>query len=190
MVPVIVGWIGHGALQRQGFATAAVGLTLILGGACVIWGAFGRLRSAVVSIPAPVRAVMAANVLFLAFCALETSDGLVVRGGRIVYWTSFLFVPALVVLYGQVLAQHWVGVVGSPRAFRHLHALVRGLPRRPALRPLTIEWHFGSLVGQALHGWRHARLRRYLRLRLSLPRPCRCPEIFWIGSRRLVLCQS
>ena len=50
---------------------------------------------------------MMANVLFLAFCALELTDGLVYRGGRIFYWTSVLFVPAAVVLYGQALAQRW-----------------------------------------------------------------------------------
>lgn len=107
IVPAIVGWLGRVALQRQGYATMAIGSILILGGACIVWGALRRLRSASVSTPAPVRAVMAGNILFLAFCALETSDGLVYRGGRIVYWTSFLFVPALLLLYGQVLAQRW-----------------------------------------------------------------------------------
>src|SRR6476660_10174296 len=100
--PPIAGWLGRGALQRQESAAVAIGLTLLLGGACLIWGARCTRRGARVPIPAPVRAVMAANVLFLAFCALETSDGLIYRGGRLFYWTSFLFVPALVMLYGQI----------------------------------------------------------------------------------------
>jgi hypothetical protein len=50
---------------------------------------------------------MAANVLLLAFCALELTDGWVYRGGRIFYWTTVLFGPALVVLYGHALAQRW-----------------------------------------------------------------------------------
>jgi hypothetical protein len=107
MIPAIVGSLGGGALPRLGYATLVTGLALILGAACMIAVTFGSLQSAHMSIPPPVRAVMAANVLFLAFCALEASDGLLYRGGRIVYWTSFLFLPALLVLCGQVLAQRW-----------------------------------------------------------------------------------
>jgi hypothetical protein len=88
-------------------AVLAVGLALIVGGIGVACGTTGRVRRAGGSIPAPVRAVMAANVLFLAFCALELTDGWVYRGGRIFYWTTVLFGPALVVLYGHTLAQRW-----------------------------------------------------------------------------------
>jgi len=105
--PAIVGWLGRGGMERQGYAVLATGLALIVCGAGMIWSAIRRLRGATVSIPAPVRAVIAANVCFLAFCALETSDGLLFRGGRILYWTSVLFLPALAVLYGQVLGQPW-----------------------------------------------------------------------------------
>jgi hypothetical protein len=107
MFPAVVGWLGRGTWQQQEYAAAAVGMVLVLAGLCILGGEFARLRSVSHSIPAPVRAVMAANVLFLAFCALEATDGLVYRGGRILYWTSILFLPALVVLYGQVSAQPW-----------------------------------------------------------------------------------
>jgi len=107
MFPAIVGWLGRGAWRQGEFAAVTVGIILVLAGLCILGGALARLRSVSLSTPAPVRAVMAANVFFLAFCALEATDGLVYRGGRILYWTSILFLPALVVLYGQVSAQPW-----------------------------------------------------------------------------------
>jgi hypothetical protein len=105
--PLVMGWLGGGGIPRQGVGMLAVGLALIVGGIGVVGATIGRSRRAGGSVPAPVRAVMAANVLFLAFCAIELSDGWVYRGGRIFYWTSVLFAPALVVLYGHVLAQRW-----------------------------------------------------------------------------------
>jgi hypothetical protein len=39
--------------------------------------------------------------------ALEFSDGLVRQGGRIFYWTSVLFLPALLLLYGLVSERRW-----------------------------------------------------------------------------------
>jgi hypothetical protein len=96
-------------IPRQGMAALAVGLALIASGICVVAATVGRVRRARGSIPAAVRAVMAANVLFLAFCALELTDGWVYRGGRIFYWTTVLFGPAVVVLYmvNTALAQRW-----------------------------------------------------------------------------------
>jgi hypothetical protein len=41
------------------------------------------------------------------FCALEFSDGLVPQDGRVVYWTTSLFPPALVLLYGLLSVQRW-----------------------------------------------------------------------------------
>lgn len=105
--PAIVGWLARGGMERQVFAVLAIGLALIVCGAGILWSAMGRRHGVTVSIPAPVRAVIAANVGFLAFCALEASDGLLFRGGRILYWTSVLFLPALAVLYGQVMGQSW-----------------------------------------------------------------------------------
>jgi hypothetical protein len=57
--------------------------------------------------PSGVRAAVAANILFLGFCALELSDRLVRQEGRILYWTTFVFPPALVTFYGLVSAHRW-----------------------------------------------------------------------------------
>ncbi|MDZ4405910.1 hypothetical protein [Prosthecobacter sp.] len=105
LVPAIVVWVGRGTLDRQGGAVVVIGVVLILSGIVALWGRLRRLRFDL--IPAPVRAAIIGNGLFLAFCALEQSDGLVRAGGRAFYWTTVLFLPALVLFYGQVLAQRW-----------------------------------------------------------------------------------
>ena len=105
LVPPTVGKLGVSAMDARDYALISVGPVLILSGAFAIWRGFPRLRW--LSIPAAARAVLVANGLFVAFCALEFSDGLILRGGRVFYWTSVLFLPALVLFYGQVLAQRW-----------------------------------------------------------------------------------
>jgi hypothetical protein len=55
----------------------------------------------------PVRMAVTANILFLAFFALEISDGLVRRGGAIHPISSILFVPAVVLLCGLLSARRW-----------------------------------------------------------------------------------
>lgn len=104
-LPATAEWLDRGAFERQGYAVVSVGLLLILSGGFAIACGFRTLRLG--SIPAPVRAVIAANGLFLSFCALEFSDGLLRQGGRVFYWTSVLFLPALVVFCGQVLGKRW-----------------------------------------------------------------------------------
>jgi hypothetical protein len=54
-----------------------------------------------------VRAAVAANSLLLAFCALELSDRLVRQEGRFFYWTTVLFLPALLLFYGLLSARAW-----------------------------------------------------------------------------------
>ena len=103
LIPASAAWLGRGSLPD--YAVVMVGPALILGGVLALWRGFRELRPDL--IPAPVRAAMIGNALFLSFCALELSDGLIRQGGRIFYWTSILFLPALVVLYGQVLARRW-----------------------------------------------------------------------------------
>jgi hypothetical protein len=105
LVPAIAAWSEHGALAPQDYAAASVGPVLILSGIVAFWFGFQSLRLR--SIPAPVRAAITANALFLAFCALEFSDGLLRQGGRVFYWTSVLFLPALVLFCGQVAARRW-----------------------------------------------------------------------------------
>jgi hypothetical protein len=176
MFPAIIDWLGRGELSRPGYASLAVGLLLVLGGALVIWCALIKRRETSLSIPAPVRAVMAANVLLLAFCALETSDGLVYRGGRLFYWTSFLFAPALAVLYGHALAQRWAWWVA--RALTVIAALwfltfiailpfadVRGAsgpaPWYGRLYMAAVSLAFAAIAAYAFHSLGHDDARRY-----------------------------
>ena len=105
LVPAIAAWLENGALGRQASIVASVGPVLILSGGVAIWCGFRELRIA--STPPPVRATIAGNGLFVSFCMLEFSDGLIRSGGRIFYWTSILFLPALMLFYGQVSAQRW-----------------------------------------------------------------------------------
>jgi hypothetical protein len=54
-----------------------------------------------------VRVAVAANVLFLAFFALELSDRLIQRDGKLFYWSTFLLPPALAIFCGLLAAQPW-----------------------------------------------------------------------------------
>jgi len=84
---------------------------LSLGGALLVCGlavvGAGVRRRGSASIPGAVRGAVAAVSLFLAFFALETSDGLVRQGGRTLYWSSFLFVPMLALLAGLLAGRRW-----------------------------------------------------------------------------------
>jgi len=92
-------------LDRNRLIIAALGPILILLGAALLWWGFHSLRAGL--IPPSVRALIAGNILFLSFCALEFSDGLIRQNGRVFYWTSVLFLPALLALYGQTLGRRW-----------------------------------------------------------------------------------
>ena len=105
LLPAIVEYRDRGFLAGLGILVVSLGVLLILSGVTVIQ--FGVRRRSDASMPAPVRAAVTANLLFLAFCALEFSDGLIRQGGRVFYWTSVLFLPALVLLYGLVSARRW-----------------------------------------------------------------------------------
>jgi hypothetical protein len=103
--PALVEWLEQGAISNLGVAVVSLAGVLVLCGLAAIhlgfrrWGGF--------SMPGPVRAMVTVNILFLAFCAVETSDGLLRQEGRIFYWTSVLFVPALLLHCGVLLAQRW-----------------------------------------------------------------------------------
>lgn len=103
--PAFVEWLGLGTVGRDGVVVVCVAAVLVLGGLTAI--VFGLRGWRDVAMPAPVRAVVIGNILFLAFCALETSDGLLRQDGRTFYWTSVLFVPALVLHGGVILGQRW-----------------------------------------------------------------------------------
>ena len=105
LVPAIAAWLERGPLGWRDCAIASVGLALIVGGVAAVWRGFRALRLA--SIPAPVRAAIAGNGLFVAFFMLEFSDGFIRSGRSVFYWTSALFLPALVLFYGQLTARRW-----------------------------------------------------------------------------------
>jgi hypothetical protein len=105
IIPAIVGYLVRGFLDRLGIMVVSLGVFLILSGATAL--RCGFRKSSAPSIPAPVRAAITGNILFLSFFALEFSDGLIRQGGRVFYWTSVLFLPALLLLYGLVSARRW-----------------------------------------------------------------------------------
>ncbi len=106
LVPAYFEWSGGVNLAGTGKTVVWLGATLILGGAVsVILGL--RKGRGDVRIPGPVRSAIFVNILFLGFCAMEFSDGLLRQGGRVFYWTSVLFLPALMLLFGLVSARRW-----------------------------------------------------------------------------------
>ena len=105
MIPALAENLNHGLFSGLAGVVVAFGILLILGGGAAIL--FARRRPSSVAMPAPVRATVMAAILFLAFCMLEFSDGLLRQDGRIFYWTSVLFLPALALLYGLVSAHRW-----------------------------------------------------------------------------------
>ncbi|MFO0966874.1 MAG: hypothetical protein U0793_14975 [Gemmataceae bacterium] len=102
--PLLAAWLESDGLPTVGVALAAVSGVLILCGLSAFL--VGVLRRGPAT-PSGVRIAFAANLVILAFCALELSDGLVRQGGRVIYWTTFLFPPALLLFYGLVSARRW-----------------------------------------------------------------------------------
>ncbi len=105
IVPAVHSYLALGFFSGPASTVVSLGVIFILGGAVVGLSAYRHSRD--YTMPAPVRATVMATIVFLAFCALEFSDGLLRQDGRIFYWTSVLFLPALGLLYGLVSAQHW-----------------------------------------------------------------------------------
>jgi len=105
IVPLLVDWNDTG---RFGDPAKAIALTatLFVSGGFILIGRNWRFR-AHGPMPKPVRAAIAVNIVFLAFFALEFSDGILRQNGRIFYWTSILFVPALLLLYGLASGRRW-----------------------------------------------------------------------------------
>jgi hypothetical protein len=105
VLPVVAARLEGGAFGASGVGVGLAGCGLIACGVTALLA--GAFRGRGPSMPGGVRAAVAANVLFLAFFALEFSDGLVRQGGRVVYWNTFLFLPALLLFYGLVSARRW-----------------------------------------------------------------------------------
>lgn len=103
--PALVGGLEQERISQPGIVTLSLAAVLVLTGLAAI--VLGRMRSDGLSRPAPVRAIILANLCFLAFCSLEVSDGLIRQGGRVFYWTTVLFLPAFGLYCGIILAQRW-----------------------------------------------------------------------------------
>jgi hypothetical protein len=84
---------------------AALGGMLTVGGTVAL--VVGVRAGTGERMPSPVRMAVAADVLFLAFFALEVSDGLVRRGGVIHPLSAALFAPTLALLCGLLAARRW-----------------------------------------------------------------------------------
>jgi hypothetical protein len=103
--PVVFARFESGELTRLGIGVVSVGCGMIACGIAAVLAALWQRRDS--GMPSGVRAAAAANALFLAFFALELSDRLVRQDGRITYWSTFLFPPALLLFCGLLAAGRW-----------------------------------------------------------------------------------
>lgn len=105
MLPVVRARIESGAFSRVSLGVISAACILVACGVTAVLSGFRqRSRS---RMPSGVRAAVAANALFLAFFALEFSDRLVLQNGDIFYWSTFLFLPALLLFCGLLMARPW-----------------------------------------------------------------------------------
>lgn len=105
IIPAMHQYLSRGFFSGLALMVVSLGVLLMVGGGAMGLYAFRRSRGD--AMPAPVRMTVMAIIVFLSFCALEFSDGLLRRDGRVFYWTSVLFLPALGLLYGLVSAHRW-----------------------------------------------------------------------------------
>ncbi len=103
--PVVFAQLESGGQIKLGIAVLSVGCGMVVCGITAVLVGLRQRRGA--GMPSGVRAAIAANVLFLAFFALELSDRLVRQDGKILYWTTFLLLPALALFCGLVAARRW-----------------------------------------------------------------------------------
>ena len=73
-------------LSEIGRNVAWLGPAMLAAG--IVLMAWGFRRPKPARLPGPVRMAITVNVLFLSFCSLEFSDGLVRQDGRLLYWTT------------------------------------------------------------------------------------------------------
>lgn len=105
MLPVFQARLESQPAAKIDSVMIALGVGLLIGGSAAIVVA---LRRGVDSqFPVGVRIAAAANVIFLAFCALELSDRLVRQEERVFYWTTVLFAPGLLLLAGLLSGRRW-----------------------------------------------------------------------------------
>ena len=82
---------------------SASALLILVGIVTVVLGS----RQPRAPLPSGVRLAIAVNALIVAFFMLELGDRLVAREGQLVYWSTFLLPPALLLFAGLIRAQPW-----------------------------------------------------------------------------------
>lgn len=105
VMPVALDRSGNGVVSPIGIVVLALACLLVVCGIVAL--VVGLQRPHAAALPRSVRTAVAVNILFLAFFGLESSDRLVRQGGNIVYWSTYLFLPAFVLLYGLLKARPW-----------------------------------------------------------------------------------
>jgi hypothetical protein len=103
--PVAIARLVTGEFTWLSLGAGAAGCGLIVCGVVALL--VGSMRPRGPAMPGGVRAALAANMLILAFCALELSDRLVRQDGQWIYWTTFLLPLALLLFYGLLSARRW-----------------------------------------------------------------------------------
>ena len=174
IIPAIPQYLSVGDVPGLTSVVIAVGVTFLFGGAAAGFFTFRRSRRD--GIPAPVRATIMATIVFLAFCALEFSDGLLNQDGRVFYWTSALFLPALGVLYGLVTAQRWAWWVARAAAalsvlwfcgflllipFANLRTDGIPVPWQGRLYMAALTFFFASIAGYAFQSLGRPNTKEY-----------------------------
>lgn len=104
-IPAVTARVETGVFTPLGVAIISIAVALITTGLGALIMGFRQRRSSV--IPSGARAALTANILFLAFFALELSDRLMRRDGQLGYWSTYLLLPALALFVGLVTAQSW-----------------------------------------------------------------------------------
>jgi len=104
VVPIVASRLETGTLTGQGIGFLTAGCLLVASGVAAVAAGFRRRPT---GMPSGVRMAVAANVLILAFLALELSDRSVRQDGKLLYWTTFLLPPALLLFAGLVAGRAW-----------------------------------------------------------------------------------
>jgi hypothetical protein len=104
VVPVLVAQLETDRLTGLGIGFVVAGCVLA---GCGVVAVVAGARRGPTGMPSGVRAAVAANVLFLAFLALELSDRSVRQDGKLFYWTTFVLPPALLLFGGLLAARRW-----------------------------------------------------------------------------------
>jgi len=174
LIPAMRRFLSGGDFSGLAALVVSLGILLIVGGGAT--AVLARRRSRDGAMPAPVRAAVMAIIVFLTFCGLEFSDGLLCQDGRVFYWTSVLFLPALGLLYGLVSAHRWAWWVSRVAAvfaivwfitftvlipFVDLRTHGVPVPWQGRLYTAGVSVFFASIAAYAFHSLGRAEARQY-----------------------------